>query len=304
MRVRLVLEMREEEAVEFPFAAIAKWFGLLKQVGELGTQGPADDEQLVHTGASNWAGHTAAFSSGWYDGVKVVQANAGRVGVPIVPEAVVVHTTDMLPDAFNALLKAWSTSAGSGAAAHFILGRTPEQGLVQMIPITRNGNHAGGPTKSGKVLHGWFVTKTGALIHPNLLSVGIEVHNAGALQWKPGSDYRIAQYVDNKRVLAEFVDGDTFVDNFGRPWHAATKYQLETLEQLLIDLHPVLKVSSVEPRADAAFIQDRSRWDTSYAVPTANTLVGHVSLDPINKTDPGPQLMTFINALAQKEHWT
>lgn len=280
-------------------------FGVGTPVAEFLTQGPAADEHpWTDVGERYTAAHTDTFTSGWYDRAVFTPAHTGRVGGLIVPETVVVHTTDMPPNDFAGLVKAWSTSAGLGAAAHFILGRDPDQGLVQMIPITSNANHAGGPTKNGTAIHGWWVTPDGHFVHPNIVAVGIEVHAAGMLYWKKGST-DVAEYVEDRKVRAEFSrsKGDVYVDSLNRPWHAITAYQLDSLGQLLRDLCPSLKASTLVPKADAAFIKDRTRWDTSYAVPAANTLVGHVSLDPINKTDPGPQLMTFINDFARKEEW-
>lgn len=62
-----------------------------------------------------------------------------------------------------------------GDAAHFLIGRDAATGLIQLAPVTNNANHAGG---SG---HGNFVAGAQKW-HPNSVSVGIEVHCAGAVQ--------------------------------------------------------------------------------------------------------------------------
>lgn len=261
---------------------------------EFGTAGP-DHNENVFVGARS---DVPAFTDGWYVAAEVKRAHRGRVGGAIVPQTVVVHTTDMPPNSFDPLIRAWQTSSGGGSCAHFVLDRGGR--LVQMVPITRNANHAGGPNHNGKPIHGWWVTPEGRFIHPNSVSVGIEVHAAGLLRWgKSGG----AEFVEDGKVKATFHDDEIYEDNLGRPWHAITKVQLDRLQLLLLRLKPALSPINAEPRADAAFIKDFKRGDTSYAMPLSSTLVGHVSLDPINKTDPGPQLMKFINEFAQKEGW-
>jgi hypothetical protein len=281
---------------------LARW---RKPVGEFGTQGPDEDEHPLITSSDHVrAKYGPRFDRGRYTLARQVTAHPGRIGPVIVPECTVVHTTDM-PNGFDELVKVWQTSPGRGSCAHFILGRNPDQGLVQMVPITNNGNHAGGPTVNGHPIHGWWVTRAGKLLHPNTVSVGIEVHAAGRLYWAKGSK-DVAEYIEDHKVKATFSrsKGEVYVDALGRPWHAVNEYQLASLGALLVDLRAVMKESTLVSRADAAFIKDRSQWDTSYALPDSNTLVGHVSLDPINKTDPGPQLMAYINANAKQFGWT
>lgn len=234
-------------------------------------------------------------SAGLYDGARYVAAHASRVGGQITPRAVVVHDTDMVPNGFAGLVRAWSMG-GPGPCAHFIIGRDATQGLVQMVPIIRNGEHAGG------AVHGNWVTPDGSKIHPNSIAVGIEVHTAGRLDWKSADR---AVLLDKHIPVAEFsvAAGEVFVDDLGRPWHMALSYQLDTLAQLLTDLHGQLGPLQAHPVPDAALVKDRSKWDMSWAAPVCTTLVGHASIDPINKTDPGPQLMTFINDLARKANW-
>lgn len=236
---------------------------------------------------------------GEYSGATQIPANARRVGGPITPRAVVVHTTDMLPNAWPALLKAWSQTIGGGSCAHFLIGRTPEQGVVQMVPIVHNANHAGGKP------HGWWMNehREGIHVHPNTISVGIELHGAGRLEWLTRDR---AVFQEAHKTLGEFsvAAGKVYVDELGRPWHALTDYQLEALEGLLVALKPELAdIGELQPVANAAFVKNRSKWDTSYGAPVARSLVGHVSLDTINRTDPGPQGMAFINNFAQKDNW-
>jgi hypothetical protein len=234
-------------------------------------------------------------SKGLYDAARYVAAHASRVGGPITPRAAVVHTTDMLPNGFGGLIRGWSTG-GPGACAHFVLGRDPTQGLVQLVPIIRNGEHAGGS------VHGNWVSADGSKVHPNSVAVGIEVHNAGRLEWLSKDR---AAYQEKHVTLAEFsvAQGEVFVDDLNRPWHITTQYQFDTLAQLLSDLHGQFGPLQARPVPDAALVKDRSKWDMSYAAPVCTTLVGHASLDPINKMDPGPQLMAFINDFARKANW-
>ncbi len=257
-------------------------------VGDWDTGGPAE---------------AGTFGLGWYNKATSVGAHPSRVGGPIDPGAVVVHTTDMRPNDFDALVRAWTTRPGP-ACAHFIIGRTSKQGLVQLTSILRNGNHAGGPVRNGAAQHGWWGdSKTGRRIHPNHLSVGIEVHAAGLLKWLDPAK-TVAGYVEGGKIREKFSGDEIYVDSLVRPWHAVTPYQLATLEELLSDLQPALNPrGGLEPRPLQPFLKNRSAWDTSYAVPGSNTLVGHASLSPGRKMDPGPQIMAFINHIAEKNKW-
>jgi len=197
---------------------------------------------------------------------------------------VVVHTTDMYPGTFDALVRAWVTRPGRGNAAHFLIGRTEADGVVQFAPITRNANHAGGPT------HGNWRTPSGALVHPNTMSVGIELDCAGKL--KLDSDGR-AHYPADGWLIPK---GD--VDWSGRmPWHAVTGYQMENLRRLLLDLRAVLKPLesgwTVSPSGSY-----RDNGVSPWADPYGPHVVGHVSLDPVNKTDPGPQVMRALREVS------
>lgn len=237
---------------------------------------------------------------GEYTGARHVAAGPRRMGGPITPRAVVVHTTDMLPRSFDALIRAWQ--GGAGPCAHFIIGRTPEQGLVQMVPILRNGYHAGA---GAGATHGWWVDehREGLRVHPNDLAVGIELHSAGRLSWLTKDR---ATYSEDHKVLGEFsvAAGEVHVDDLGRPWHKILDYQLDTLRDLLTALKPNLAdIGNLHPAANAAYVKNRSKWDTSYAVAVSRTLVGHVTLDTVNREDPGPQGMAFLNTFAEGNNW-
>lgn len=225
-------------------------------------------------------------------------AHPRRVGGVIEPRAVVVHTTDMLPNTFNGLVRAWSTTPGQGACAHFIIGRDATQGLVQMVPVNHNANHAG-----GKYHGSWERGKDLPAYHPNRVSVGIELHAAGRLEWY-NADKGAGVYKSGGKVLAAFRDDELYTDNLGRPWHVVTPWQLETLAHLLRDLRQVMKPLTATPKPFVPYDRSGGRWDTSYAKPTSRFLVGHASLSPNNKSDPGPQVMQFINEFAVKEGWT
>ena len=93
---------------------------------------------------------------------------------PITPFATVVHTTDMVPEAWHSLVNSWTTQRGPGDCAHFAIERDADAGLVQFAPIGKNASHAGG---NG---HGSFVAGSQSW-HPNTVSVGIEIHCAGCV---------------------------------------------------------------------------------------------------------------------------
>ncbi len=240
------------------------------------TAGPDHDEHPIVPPAQPMP---AVFAGGvWYRAV-YMPAHPGRVGPAIVPKTLVVHTTDMMPDSFQALVKAWTTSATNGACAHFLIGRDATQGVVQFVPITKNGNHAGG------LIHGNYKLPTGALLHPNVVAVGIELHGAGLLRLTNGKWV----HQDSGRVVES---SDVYVDSHKRGWHVITPYQLRMLAALIVDLGlPGLPVgTTVAPDATYA-----SQGVADYAGTNLGpTIVGHCTLDPINKTDPGSQVMSWL----------
>jgi N-acetyl-anhydromuramyl-L-alanine amidase AmpD len=254
---------------------------------------PADEHPLVPPPQVAQAGESShgAFTEGLWDKAKYVPANPRRVGAPIVPRAVVVHTTDMHPGQWNGLQRNWTMGAGDGACAHFAIGRDAGQGVVQFVPINRNANHAGGNP------HGWFKLPDGSLVHPNTVTVGIELHAAGLLRatGKPGE----WQHPDTGLLIPTT---DVVVDSRGRGWHTVTAYQLEMLKRLLDDLRgTLLDVLPPETRVvpDATYA---SQGVADYAAPVSSSLVGHVSLDPVNRMDPGPQVMAWLRQYAQPEN--
>ena len=168
------------------------------------------------------------WTAGYYSGARRVDAHPGRVGGPIVPWAVVVHTTDMAPETFAALVSAWRTKPGVGDCSHFLIGRDAMEGVVQFVPIDRNSNSAGGPH------HGVFVAG-GIEWHPNTVSVGVELHCAGGVQ-RIGGEWRLVE--GGKPTGAPIPDLDVIPDPArpGRGWHRVTDYQYAQLETLLHEL--------------------------------------------------------------------
>lgn len=221
------------------------------------------------------------FVDGWYDGAVKCPANEGRIGPKITPRTIVVHTTDTMPGGFRAIIKSWMTTRGAGNAAHFMVGRTEADGIVQFVPINRNGNHAGGIT------HGWWQVMGSGKVHPNTISIGIEIDAGGKLRKLPTG---VVIHPDTKRVVK---DPDIYWDTEGKPWHRVTDYQLAILQELIRDLRSTLSFFNfgnyIIPSGD---YKDNGAL---LAKSTKNWLVGHWTLDPYNKSDPGPQVMEIIN---------
>lgn len=226
----------------------------------------------------------SGFVDGWWGGVERRPIHPGRIGVAINAWSTVVHTTDMAPGTFNALLKRWAAVPGEGAGAHFLIGKTAETGVVQLAPITRNGNHAG-----GRPNHGWYKMANGRFIHPNSVSVGIEIDNAGRLSWV-GSKW---VHKDSNRV---FSRDSVYVDTHGRGYELVTAYQMHALGVLLDALDAALP----PPPVGTTIVPNGTYKDNG--VPEASLPwvreVGHWTLDPNRKTDPGPQVDAFLELRA------
>jgi hypothetical protein len=247
------------------------------------TIGPQLDEHppvSAYTGLE--AGWTSTVADGWWEGARIRRAFPDRIGGTIKPQSITVHTTDMVPGTFDAIVKSWTTKKGAGNAAHFLIGRTVMDGVVQFAPITRNANHAGGARE-----HGWFSTR-GRLIHPNTCSIGIEIDNAGKLVKVDGK----YTHRDTGRV---FQEDDVWYDADSRTyWHKITSYQESMLLHLIKCLRPSLlpfpEGTVVQP-SRGGYLANNARWaDTEGEL----DVVGHATLDPYNKTDPGPQVIRLF----------
>lgn len=256
------------------------------------TVGPDDDEYPVVTAGEvvelierqKEVARNGNFTNGKWSEATYKQMHSGRIGRGIVPQTLVVHTTDMRPGTFGSLVKSWTSGAGRGNGAHFLIGKTKEDGVVQFAPITRNANHAGGPNPGG-IRPG----NSNTVVNPNVCSVGVELDNAGRLiKDSKGWYHRDTGY----RFAAE----DVYVDSKGRGWEKVTQYQIDMLKYLWEDLRPLLKPwpagTVVVPNAT------HTSQGTSYAAAISPALIGHASTNPINKTDPGPQVMALINGWA------
>lgn len=260
-------------------ATAAEALERLEQLGNHGTAGPTSVTSVDEPtpAAPRW-------TDGWWSGARRTPAHAGRVGPQIRPCCTVVHTTDMLPDEWNALLTAWQTRPGDGACAHFIIGRDKDAGVAQCVPITRNGNHAGGPG------HGVFKAGSGPAIHPNTIAVGIELHCAGGVQRVDGA-WRLVE--GGKAHGTQLYDFEVIPDpqRPGRGWHVITDYQREQLRALLADLELVLA-----PMPAGLVAKSTGEAVPSWGTPTNARIVGHVSLDPAHRSDPWPPMMRVLNA--------
>lgn len=245
------------------------------------TAGPPDDEHPIVQAAQLVKVHQSPrFLDGWWqrEGCQRTPANPGRIGPVIVPTKVVLHTTDMLGRA-KPIVDVWGRTRGAGNAATFLIGRDQADGVYQFAPITRNTNHAGGRK------HGWFKTGSGHLVHPNTVAIGIEVHNGGALQLR-GMNW---VHPDTGKVVPK---EQVYVDPRGRGWHKPTDWQLGVLNVLLDDLRAAMPVGEPLVYApDGDYAENGVPW--AGTVRLGSWLVGHATLDPVNKTDPGPLLLQY-----------
>lgn len=273
-----------ENALQLVEATTEQIVARAASLGNFGTAGPALDEHPVVASAPiapEWA-------DGWWAEAKRIDAHHGRIGGVIDPRCVVDHMTDMHPDDWHALIKAFTERPGDGACCTFLVAPTEALGIVQFLPITRNGNHAGGPT------HGVYKDATGRMWHPNVLTVGIEFHCAGGQLRRIANAWR---FVENGTMHgAPIPDADVEPDpqRPGRGWHKLTAYQLA----MRAKLHAAL---DARMRAMPTGLHAVSTGEAvpSWGVPRSTRFVGHVSLDPTSRSDPWPNGMRDIAAHPQ-----
>jgi hypothetical protein len=253
----------------------------IEKIVNAATAGPPADEHLPVPAVVD-APH---FVDGVWSKAKRVKCHPGRMGGAIAPYAIVVHTTDMLPNEWDSLLTAWTSKSGEGACAHFIIGRDESAGVVQMVPISRNGNHAGGPGS------GRFVVN-GKEVHPNLVTVGIEVHCAGGVRLVNGA-WRLVE--DGVAHGAPLPASDVTPDPLhpGRGWHHVTDYQRDRLFELLADLDAVLA-----PLPPGTTTRAFGEAVAPYAMMPTARIVTHAQLDPVHRADPWPPLCNELKKLA------
>lgn len=270
----------DDLAVAFagPLEAARRLLGL----GDHNTSGPAPDPTATpepHPPAPRWA-------DGWWAGAKRTPAHAARSGGPIRPFATVVHTTDMLPDEWDALVASWTSKPGDGACAHFLIGRDADHGVLQLVPIAHNGNHAGGPG------HGVFRVPGRGDVHPNLAAVGIEVHCAGGVRRVNGAWRLVEGGVAHGTPLP---DSEVTPDpqRPGRGWHQVTEWQRQQLGTLLAELEAVLA-----PVPAGAIKVAFGEAPPAYAVLPSTRIATHAELDPMHRADPWPELAGWLRGLS------
>lgn len=251
----------------------------LATLGDFGTAGPAPEDHPTTTIATT----APSFVDGWWSEAHRVDAHPGRVGPPITPVCIVDHTTDMHPDDWDALVNSWRTRPGDGACAHFLIGRDEAHGVLQLVPITRNGNHAGGPG------HGVYVDGGGGRYHPNVLAVGIEFHCAGGQLRLVNNEWR---FVEDGKMHGAPIDAADVEINPARPfsgWHLLTPYQQDVRARL----HAALD-AAMRPMPEGLRAVSTGEAVPSWGVPRSTRFVGHVSLDPTHRSDPWPPGMRAI----------
>jgi len=225
-------------------------------------------------------GNLGMFNQGWWSLATRRDAHPGRVGANINAFSTVVHTTDMVPESWNGLISRWTTQPGEGNGAHFVIGRDANAGVIQLVPITRNANHAGG-TGAGTYVAG---SQTWA---PNSCSIGIELHCAGAVQNLNGSWRLVESGVPQGQSIP---DADIIPDpaHAGRGWHTVTDYQYQQIDLLLNALETVL--DPLPAGCVTRSIQAPPAWGV---FPHAR-VVGHVSLTPGRRSDPWPPTCDWL----------
>jgi hypothetical protein len=225
----------------------------------------------------------SSFNQGWWSLATRRDAHPGRIGGAINPFSTVVHTTDMTPESWNGLITGWTTHADRIACAHFAIGRDANAGVIQLAPIYRNANHAGGDH------HGSYVV-AGNPLHPNHCAVGIELHCAGKVnridgQWRWLNDQGLPKGLP-------IPDADVIRDpaHAGIGWHTVTDYQYQQIDVLLNALDSVL------PPLPTGVVARSQSPPPSWGVFPSARIVGHVSLTSPDKEDPHPPTCDWLRS--------
>lgn len=213
-------------------------------------------------------------------------ANPARIGQFINVASVVVHTTDTYPGGFKAIVNSWTKTVGAHNCAHFLIGRSEDDGTVQFVTMNNNANHAGG------IKHGWYRrAKDGMLLHPNEWSVGIEIDNAGRV-YASNTSSDFVHKDTGKHINKE----DVYTDKVhGHHWHKITDYQKTTLRNLMDDI--LSRAEKTRFKKDQVVIVSNGSYKDNlaeWAAPWRPDVVGHATLDPYNKSDPGPEIMGLL----------
>ena len=222
------------------------------------------------------------FKDGLWSLARQTPAFPQRIGGVIAPFAVVVHTTDTVPEAYAGLVHNWTTAIGRGECAHFIIGREQTSGVIQLTAITNNANHAGGDG------HGMFVAGQQSW-HPNLVSVGIEIDCAGQVRQLNG----VWRLFENGLPTGNpLPDADVTPDpaHPGIGYHNVTEYQYQQLGLLLDGLETVL--GALPAGCVAHSIEQPPAW----AIFPTGRRVGHVSLHAQQRGDPWPPTCNWMRA--------
>lgn len=228
---------------------------------------------------------------GWYKDARRVDAHPGRVGAVINARGATVHTTDTM-GGLAGMMKRMHETRSDGGGAHFWIGRQPatlddalaqypSNGLVQTVSIKHNGNHAGGPNGE----HGRVLMPDGMKEHPNRIYIGIEIVCGGKLKQMQS----VVRHPDSNALVPE---AEVFRDERGKPWHRVTDYQLATLAKLLDDLD-----AAMAHLPDGCKLIPNGSYQlngVTWAALPGTRVVTHVALDPIRKTDPGPQVTAWL----------
>jgi hypothetical protein len=179
-------------------------------------------------------------------------------------------------------MRSWTATPGAGSCAHFAIGRTESDGLIQLVSIRRNANHAGGPS------HGVWRRVGSSDQHPNLCSVGVELHLAGGVRLLDGG-WRL--FEGGHAVGAPLPAAEVKVDpaRAGRGWHLPSAYQLATLASLLDALEAVL-----QPVPRDAWPTSTGEAAPAYARGLGPRVTSHATLDPARRADPWPPVCEWL----------
>jgi hypothetical protein len=224
-----------------------------------------------------------------------VPMHTGRVGPVIKPRGIIWHYTAMLESTELPLVTAWQQNRGKGNGATFLVRRNGQ--IIQLAPITKNSNHAGG-SSTGRIYFTGSARDNERTTpwHPNSVCIGVELSNPGRVR-RDDRGWRIAYTGADRVPVDESVYKIVSDESLKMFTKSANWGWVEyTQEQRIAAVEIIVACGIAGVRDEPAIVKRKKINGKEYGeVSIGSMRLGHEDLDPSRKSDPGP--LWDVNAL-------